>query len=195
MTTNARSMARVAGVLFAVAAAAGSDLAFAKSETVKIEIAGETLATPLAITDKAVLSRFHIWNGPGAPVLDSRGRPAYLDPRNQEGMFIDWPKGEAMKRPDGLPRYQVTFHVGRASGYVVSYELDHATGRGYFYLPRRSESPEGRANTSIIHHGVEGRWFHASAAWDRLVGGETLRHADSGGSIRSRSQSRAVLYQ
>ncbi len=190
-------LARVAAGLLAVVILAGADTAFAKSETLKIDIAGETLATPIAITDKAVLARFHIWTGPGVPVPASSARPADRDPKIQERMFIDWPRGEAMQRPAGLPRYQVTFHVGRTNGYVVSYEIDRATGRGYFYLPRPTESLEGRTNTALIYHGaeVEGRWFHASETWDRLVGSETLRHSDRSGAIRSRSQSRAVLYQ
>lgn len=194
-TANAVPAARVAAALLAVVVAAGADTALAKSQTVKIEIAGETLAAPIAITDRAILKRFHIWHGPSVRVLDDDGRPVPSESQVQEGMFIDWPRGEATQRPEGLPRYQVAFHLERESRrYVVSYELDHATGRGYFYLPRRSE-PDGRGNTSLIYHGVEGRWFYASADWDRLIGSETLRHLDRNGSIRSRSQSRAVLYQ
>lgn len=146
-----------------------------KTQTVSIEISGASLATPLEITDAAILARFNIWNGPGVAV---NGRPIHLDPDNQEriGAFIDWPRGVVSILPSALQRYDVVFHQGGREPmhewhrrYVVRYAYDPATEGGYIYLPGRNDGDDYKRNTFSISHGVEGNWFHSSAAWERLV--------------------------
>lgn len=144
----------------------------AKGVTVKIEIRGSTLAAPLEITIPDIVEKFNVWTGPGVAV---NGKPVHLDPDNQAGMFIDWPRGVATQRPDALPRFVVTFHLRfgsppdkRRRTYTVLYEFDPITEGGYIYLPEGTDK-QYPGNTSLIVHGVEGNWFHASAAWEKLV--------------------------
>src|SRR5437588_333976 len=84
-----------------------AETASAKGKTVRIEITGASLATPLRITDPDIVGSFSIWNGPGVTV---NGQQVHLDPRYQDGMFIDWPKGQLAQAPTGLRRYEVSFY-------------------------------------------------------------------------------------
>ncbi len=145
--------------------------ASAKARIVAIEITGPGMASPLRITAPEVISSFHIWNGPGVRVND---RPVHLDPARQQGHFIDWPRGEAHRRPAGLQRFTVTFHLDRERApyeswtrYVVFYAFDPATDGGYIYLPLREDIRPH--HNSAIRHGVEGSWFHSTAAWEELI--------------------------
>jgi hypothetical protein len=49
--------------------------------------------------------------------------------------------------------------------YVVSYEHDASTGRGYVYLPGRTDENFSLNVRSISRHGLEGHWFNANDAW------------------------------
>lgn len=149
--------------------------AWPKSQTIKLEIVGPGLLQPLEITDRAVLDRFSIWNGPGVRVND---QPIHLEPANIEqiGAFIDWSRGAVPQQPSSITPYTVTFHqVGGERmhdwhrRYVVTYAYDPASEGGYIYLPGPKDGDVYKRNVFSIVHGVEGNWFHASPAWERSV--------------------------
>lgn len=54
--------------------------------------------------------------------------------------------------------------------YVVLYEIDPATGKGYVYLPGGGKDDWAAVNTGTIYRGVEGNWFHATREWDSVAG-------------------------
>ena len=150
-------------------------VAWSKGETIQIEIEGGDLASPIEITDPAIVSKFNIWNGPGVSTSQYGvpDPPAYLDPNRPAGRFIDWPKGIAEKRPQGLDRYQVTFRIAGPENspqslrsYKVIYEFGPNSDKGYMYLPDFSD-PEFR--NGLIYHGVEGNWFYSSESWESLM--------------------------
>ena len=119
--------------------------AWAKGPVVSIEIR-DGIHAPLAITDRAIVDKFDIWNGPGVRTYPNgvENPPAYLDAGAQEGRFIDWPAGVARQRPRNLPRFEVSFHVQTPRDgireYLVAYEIDVAKNQGYVYLPRWENS-------------------------------------------------------
>ena len=143
---------------------------WAKGETVKIVIHGDSLSSPIEITNPEIVSQFNIWNGPGVSTRGPDGvphPPAYLDPDKTAGRFIDWPLGIATDLPPKMQRLEVTFFIaGRKTPihdgkYWFAYEIDTENQRGYIYLPRW--------RGSYISHGVEGNWFYASERWDELM--------------------------
>lgn len=166
-----RSMATVFALCTVLAA---PETASAKGRTVKIEINGATLELPLEITDPAIVDKFNIWNGPGVQV---NGQPVHLDPNDQTGMFIDWPKGSATNKPRGLQHYEITFHLYVGQGrrapsdrwtrYIVFYEYAPETGGGYILLPGPNDGQQGM--NPAIAHGVEGQWLYSTKTWDKLV--------------------------
>ena len=137
----------------------------AKGPTTKITIATSGQHKVIAITDREVLERFHVWSGPGTFANGVEG---------EHGFIIDWRAGAVTDRPSGLPRYEVSFYVRYANrpfdeqtdrlAYIVFFELDSATGKGYVYLPGRHDD-HYRLNTKAIYHGREGHWFHATSGW------------------------------
>lgn len=149
---------------------------WSKGETIRIEVEGDNLPSPIDITDPEIVKHFNIWNGPGVRTRGPGGvpnPPAYLSPERSAGRFIDWPEGTVAERPGGLQRYEVSFYIGgREAGtevqgvYSVTYEFDPATEHGYVYLPTFSEQSR---NTAFISHGVEGNWFRSSDKWETLV--------------------------
>ena len=150
-------------------------LAWPKGETIQFDIDGSDLATPIEMTDPAIVSKFSIWNGPGVST-SSYGvpdPPAYLDPNRPVGRFIDWPEGIVETRPEGLDRYQVTFRISSRGNaphsirsYKVLYEFGPDSDQGYIYLP---DSSDPNYRNGLIYHGVEGNWFYSSASWEALV--------------------------
>ena len=155
--------------------------AWSKGEIIKIEIEGNSLSSPIEITDPDIVRQFSIWTGPG---VSSRGPggvpnpPAYLNPDLSAGRFIDWPKGMVAERPAGLQRYEISFYIGSREpetkvqgSYVVTYGFDPSTEHGYVYLPTGRERVWNTTfmNTAFIYHGVEGNWFHSSNKWESLV--------------------------
>lgn len=146
------------------------DIACAKGELVRIEVKGETLAAPLAIADSGIVRKFFIWYGPGA------GQPIGSEASLQPGSFIDWHEGIVVERPKGMKAYEVSFYCvfnrwsepGDRLTYVVTYEYDASTQRGYIYLPGPSEKHYG-LNVSAVIHDVEGNWFYSSSSWENLV--------------------------
>jgi hypothetical protein len=168
-------MKNLLSALALVALVFASAPASSKTRTIRIEISGAPLATPLEITEATILSSFSIWNGPSVRV---NGKPIHMEPGNQERIraFIDWPRGTVSSRATGLQRFQVTFHQGGREGmhewhrrYVVIYEYDPSAQGGYIYLPGRDDGEDYKRNVFSIGHGVEGNWFHSSPAWERLV--------------------------
>ncbi len=52
--------------------------------------------------------------------------------------------------------------------YVVIYEYDPANDQGYVYLPGKTDEWY-RLNVGTIFRGVEGNWFFARDAWERIA--------------------------
>ena len=148
----------------------------AKGATSRITITGKTLANPIEITEASIISKFQVWEGPGTTVCRG-GRANCTD--GTQGFIIDWLSGPVAERPEGLPRYEVSFYVTdvRFSGqpgpeqlaYVVSYEYDPAASQGFVYLPGDGDQRYPLNSTSIHRGGRQGKWYHASAAWQSVV--------------------------
>jgi hypothetical protein len=147
-------------------------LIWAKGDTVVIEVQGGALTTPLKITDPRIQD-FNIWSGPGV-------NGATLE--NATGFIIDWPAGVVAPAPAGLQHYEISFYEGcrvpndwcRAEkpslAYVVFYDYDPSSKRGFVYLPGKGE-PWYVMNVRSIWHGdgVEGHWFLAADSWEGFV--------------------------
>jgi hypothetical protein len=144
----------------------------AKGPTSRIVLAGAGLPHPVEITDPALLKDFQVWSGPGTV---SCVQEKCVE--GTTGFIIDWSSGPVSDRPAGLPRYEVSFYATDRRAphaerlvYVVSYEYDASSSRGYVYLPGKDD-PQYALNTRSIHRGREGKWFRATAAWDEVVRG------------------------
>jgi hypothetical protein len=134
----------------------------AKGRTVRIIIRGTDLRTPIEITDPTVLANFNVWTGPGTSSNKSRG------------LIVDWSRGAIPAPPKGLPLYEVFFYADFGSPekkpvYVVSYEFDPSTRRGYVYLPGRGDK-WWQLNVGSIFRGLEGNWFSAWIVWEDVAG-------------------------
>ena len=75
---------------------------WAKGDTVLIEVKGETLSTPIKITDPKI-EGFTPWAGPG--VNGARVPDA-------EGFIVDWHSGVVTQHAAGLQHYEVSFYAG-----------------------------------------------------------------------------------
>ena len=132
----------------------------AKEDTVKITISGASLKTPIEISDPKILENFSVWTGPGTNTAD------------QQGFIIDWSQGQVREISNALRKYQVAFYAGAAPNehivYVVYYVFRPGTEPGYVYLPGESDELFSR-NVRSIFRGVEGKWFHAWSAWERVA--------------------------
>jgi hypothetical protein len=166
MRSSRRSIAVVGLALVALVARA-PELG-AKSETKKITIAGDTLASPIVITDPTILSRFNVWTGPG-----TSGTVQGVAWKATEG-FVIASATPVDSRPQGLARYEVTFLVNRQDrdghdmAYVIFYEYDARADRGYVYFPG-FDDPQWKTNVFLIMRDLEGRWYPASRAWQDVV--------------------------
>jgi hypothetical protein len=172
-----------------------SPLAWAKGVTVRITIAGDNLDVPIEINDPGVVSQFNIWNGPGVSTIGPDGTPnppAYLNPDHSAGRFINWPRGFAEARPSGLQRLEVTFFIGAprhpdvTRTFLVAYEVDWQNESGYVYLPRWQ-------NSQLIHHGVEGNWFHSSRRWNELIMPMIAERAGSSTALNIQTASGCII--
>ncbi len=135
----------------------------AKGDTVKITIKGAGLTTPIEITERKIRD-FRVWAGPGVGVNGIE---------QTDGFVIDWSQGTVAKRPSGLQHYEVSFYTKLSKEglvFVVSYEYDPSSKRGYVYLPGKGDEWY-RLNTSTMFHGhgLEGNWFRATSAWENFV--------------------------
>ena len=149
----------------------------AKGPTTRIVITDIERGSVSEITSRSVLDKFQVWAGRGT----YSGAP---DQQNEgtEGFIVDWTAETVEQRPDRLRRYELRFYVasrnsaaprlgqGEELAYVVWYEHDAATGRGYVYLPGRSDE-HFSLNVRSIHRGLEGRWLRASHAWQSAFAG------------------------
>jgi hypothetical protein len=155
-------------MLAAVAMVTLAPRLLAKGETKKITIAGGGLAAPIVITDPAVIKQFNVWSGPG-----TRGTVQGVAWKATEG-FVIASSTPVDDRPQGLARYEVTFLVdrqdrdGRDMAYVISYEHDARSGKGYVYFPVRND-PHWKTNVFLIMRDIEGRWYPAARAWQDVV--------------------------
>jgi hypothetical protein len=137
---------------------------WAKGDMVLVEIKGASLKSPIQITDPRI-EEFNIW----------------------VGFIIDWQAGVVAQRPSGLQHYEVSFYAGCRTperwnsnvrdclaekprlAYVVSYDYDPSSKRGFVYLPGKGD-PFYYVNLgSIGHSGREGNWFLATASWEDFV--------------------------
>ncbi len=130
----------------------------AKGKTVKITIKGTDLKTPIEISDPKLLESFQVWAGPGTSTAD------------RQSLIIDWSQGPVTKPPQSLRRYQVSFHTdpNEQIVYVVYYAFSPSAEQGYVYLPGESDEWAG-LNVRSIWRGVEGKWFRAWSAWERVA--------------------------
>ena len=130
----------------------------AKGKTVKITIKGADLKTPIEISDPEILVNFQVWTGPGTSGAD------------KPSLIIDWSQGPVTKPPQSLRRYQVLFHTdpNEQIVYVVYYAFSPDAEPGYVYLPGESDEWAG-LNVRSIWRGVEGKWFRAWSAWERVA--------------------------
>ena len=133
-------------------------LLLAKGKTVKITIKGADLKTPIEISDPKILANFKVWTGPGTSTAD------------RQSLIIDWSQGPVRKPPESVRRYQVSFHTDPNDQivYVVYYAFSPGAEQGYVYLPGESDEWAG-LNVRTIFHGVEGKWFPAWSAWERVA--------------------------
>jgi hypothetical protein len=151
-------MRGVYAVVFALVALLGPARLSAKGENVKITIKGASLTAPIEITDKDLLARFVIWEGPGT------------SPNASHGLIVDWSRSLAAPPPKGLEVYEVEFLTTREgkNTYRVSYLYDTVKNEGYVYIPGKTDSRYAE-NVWLILRGVEGTWFHAWSDWDAVV--------------------------
>ena len=130
----------------------------AKGKTVKITIKGTDFKTRIEISDLKILEDFQVWTGPGTSTAD------------RQSLIIDWSQGPVRKPPESLRRYQVSFHTDPNDQivYVVYYAFSPGAEQGYVYLPGESDEWAG-LNVRSIWRGVEGKWFRAWSAWERVA--------------------------
>ena len=148
---------------------------WAKGDMVLIEVKGATLPTPIRITDPKVQD-FTPWAGPG---VNGARAP------NAEGFIVDWRAGvvsqQAAQPAPGLQHYEISFYEGCRTGndsncltekphlvYVVSYDYDPSSPRGFVYLPGKGD-PSYYLNLGTIARWVEGNWFLAAKSWEEFV--------------------------
>jgi hypothetical protein len=72
--------------------------------------------------------------------------------------------------PQSLRKYQVSFHTDRneQTVYVVYYAFSPGDEPGFVYVPGESDEWYG-LYVRAIFHGVEGMWFRAWSAWERIA--------------------------
>jgi hypothetical protein len=129
----------------------------AKARTVRITIRGTDLKTPIEITDPTILANFNVWT------RSNEGK----------GLIVDWSQGTVSPPPKGLPLYEVFLYADFGNHeerpvYVVSYEYDPSTRRGYVYLPGEGDK-WWQLNVRSIFRSVEGNWFSAWSAWEDVA--------------------------
>jgi hypothetical protein len=155
-------------ILVVAAAVIAAPELLAKNETTRITIAGGGLPAPIVITDPPTLKRFNVWNGPG-----TGGTVQGVPWKAAEG-FVIAGTTPIEDRPAGLARYEVSFLVdrqdrnGQNMAYVVFYEYDARSARGFVYFPGRNDS-QWRTNVFLILREIEGHWYAASQEWKDTV--------------------------
>ena len=79
---------------------------FGKGPTTRIVLTAPGLASPIEIVDSNALNAFAVWSGPGVNVNSQE---------QTSGFIADWADGAVTDRPNGLPRYEVSFYAKYAS--------------------------------------------------------------------------------
>lgn len=173
-----------AALLGLVSTFGASPSLWAKGRMLRIEISGGTLVSPLQVTDQQRLEEFVFWDGPG--MNDATLQNA------EPGSIIDWKTGIVAQPPAGLQRYEVSFYLMACArddpaprdgkhpcaevpvlAYVVFYEYDASSKRGFVYLPGDGDGRDLEAiDSSTIWRGpgVAGHWFRATNPWADFVG-------------------------
>ena len=157
-------MKRVLLILFAFLPLLISTRSFAKAPTSKITIESADLKSPIEITDPQILPKFNVWSGAGTSCT---GCPT---PESTQTFIVDWSQTVA-EPPKGLERYQVSFYAKMPEErliYVVFYEFDPLTQRGYVYIPGHGEEFY-RRNVGTIIRATEGKWLRSRIAWDDVA--------------------------
>lgn len=148
-----RRIVAVGNVLFLLLV---GTFAFGKANTSRITVQGDTLTSPIEITDARVLAQYRVWSGP------------QTSSNEQQSLIVDWTK-PVSEPPPKLRRYDVCFYINEGTTsrlvYSVTYAYDSASGSGYVYIPGRSDS-RWKLNVRTIWHGTEGTWFRSWSAWD-----------------------------
>ena len=158
-----RDLFAIAGVVFMLLVVPPETLG--KGATTKIVIEGVDLAKPVVITDREKLAKFNVWAGPGT----FSTQPGFA--ANAPSFIVDWWKGPVGPPPGEVRKYRVSFYsekTGEKPIYIVDYVIGDGLSGGYVYLPGKSDD-RWRLNVSSIVHGVEGQWFHAWSAWERVA--------------------------
>ena len=143
-------MKRVASALLALLLLIAPTHLFAKAETTRITISGSNLKAPIQISDPDVVKKFQVWG---------------------KSLIIDESAGRVAQPPQGFERYEVRFYAKFPEErlvYVVFYEYDFSTHRGYVYLPGKND-PSYWLNMRSIVRGGEGYWFRAWDEWDTVA--------------------------
>ncbi len=152
---------------------------WAKGTTVRIEINGGTLPSPLQITDPQRLEEFTFWDGPGMNNVRLGNA--------ERGSIVDWKNGILAQHPADLQRYEMSFtadfglvcqspyHPSRCALeeprviYVLIYEYDPSSKRGFVYLPGKGEQWHDRNIFTLYRPDAEGHWFLATDAWTNFA--------------------------
>jgi hypothetical protein len=86
-------------------------------------------------------------------------------------LIVDWSRGvaELAKRLQVCEVSFLTTHRDPGT-CVVRYLIliDSSTNQGYVCLPGKTDA-EYRDNVLLIYRGIEGNWFHAWRAWERIA--------------------------
>lgn len=155
MTTTSRALV----VLALIVTAALPLPAKGNAVTVRIDITAVASTKVVAVTDRNVLDRSHVYVG------------AFLGPVTDRRIDPEWPRYViTLVVEPGTPMPALA-PTGVFKPYVMHYAIDPATGEGFLYLPGRGE--EGyRLNTNlIIRDGSDGRWHRAEPTWAGLLNG------------------------
>ena len=145
-----------------------SVILWAKAPTILIEVKGAGLTSPIEITSPEALHKYTFAPGPG-PYGGS------YDP----GSIIDWKSGFVLEPPSRREHYAVFFYWPSRSRpqcfrdkpclvYVLFYDYDPSSKRGFVYLPSKGEQWHA-LDINVVYHGVEGHWFNATDSWTGFV--------------------------
>jgi hypothetical protein len=124
----------------------GANPAFAKGETVRLEISGADLAATVNVTDNAAIAA------------------------NAWGVnYLEWEKGPVPAPAPEMTRYTVKFYIQPSSGdiqmkYAVYFVWDETAKRGYVYLPGQADALY-RLNSAIVRDNGEAQWYLATDSW------------------------------
>jgi len=170
-----------------------SVLLWAKAPTILVEVKGAGLTSPIEITSPEALRKYTFSPGPG-PYGGS------YDP----GSIIDWksgfvfapdswgmarfPDGRCLQPPSRREHYAVFFYWPSRSRpqcftekpclvYVLFYDYDPSSKRGFVYLPGKGEQWHG-LDINVVYHGVEGHWFKATDSWTGFVRALIAKRSD-----------------